>query len=36
MVLDEIPDDIGKLEACIVKRWWSSHGLPYVTEVFHV
>jgi hypothetical protein len=35
-ILDEIPDDIGKLTAHIVKRWWSSHGLPYVTDVFRV
>jgi hypothetical protein len=35
-ILDEVSDDIAKLVAHIVKRWWSSHGLPYVTEVFHV
>jgi hypothetical protein len=33
---DEIPDDIAKLTARIVKRWWSLHGLLYVTEVFCV
>jgi hypothetical protein len=30
-ILDEIPDEIARLSAHIVKRWWSSHGLPYVT-----
>jgi hypothetical protein len=35
-ILDEIPDEIVKLTACIVKRWWASHGLPYVTDTFHV
>jgi hypothetical protein len=35
-ILDEIPNDIVKLIACIVKRWWTSHGLPYVTDAFHV
>jgi hypothetical protein len=35
-ILDEVPEDISKLSPCIVKRWWSSYGLPYVTEAFHV
>jgi hypothetical protein len=35
-IIDEKPDEIAKLAACIVKRWWTSHGLPYVTDVFHV
>jgi hypothetical protein len=35
-ILDEVSDDIAKLSACIVKRWWSSYGLPYVIEAFHV
>jgi hypothetical protein len=35
-VLDEIPDDLAKLTSCIVKRWWASHALPYVTDIFHV
>jgi hypothetical protein len=35
-ILDELPEDIGKLAAHIVKRWWSSHGLPSVTEGFHM
>jgi hypothetical protein len=34
--LDKIPNDRAKLAACIVKRWWTSHGLPYVTDAFHV
>jgi hypothetical protein len=33
-ILDEIPDEIARLSTLIVKRWWSSHGLPYVTGVF--
>jgi hypothetical protein len=28
-ILDEVLDDIVMLSACIVKRWWSSYGLPY-------
>jgi hypothetical protein len=35
-ILDEVPDDIGKLAARIIKRWWSSYGLPDVTEAFRV
>jgi hypothetical protein len=35
-ILDEIPNDIVKLAACIVKRWWASHGFPYMTNAFHV
>jgi hypothetical protein len=35
-ILDEKPNDIVKLAARIVKRWWSLHGLLYVTEVFCV
>jgi hypothetical protein len=37
-------DDLGaimnscdaSISALIVKRWWSSYGLPYVTEAFRV
>jgi hypothetical protein len=35
-ILDEVPDNIAKLSARIVKRWRSSYGLPYVTEAFCV
>jgi hypothetical protein len=35
-ILDEVPDDIVKLSARIVKRWWSSYGLSYVTKAFRV
>jgi hypothetical protein len=35
-ILDEIPDDIVKLTTCIVKRWWASHGQPYVTDAFSI
>jgi hypothetical protein len=35
-ILDEIPNEIARLATCIVKRWWSSHGLPYVIDVFHI
>jgi hypothetical protein len=35
-ILDDIPEEIVKLSGCIVKRWWTSHGLPYVTDVFRV
>jgi hypothetical protein len=33
-ILDEIVGKIARLSACIMRRWWSSHGLPYVTDVF--
>jgi hypothetical protein len=33
-ILDEIPNDIAKLATRIVKRWWTSHGLPYVIDTF--
>jgi hypothetical protein len=35
-ILDEIPNDIAKLATCIVKRWLTSHGLPYVTNTLRV
>jgi hypothetical protein len=35
-ILDEVLDNIAKLSACIMKRWWSSYGLSYVTEAFRV
>jgi hypothetical protein len=35
-ILDVVPDDISKLLARIVKKWWSSYGLPYVTKAFHI
>jgi hypothetical protein len=35
-ILDDVPDNIAKLSAHIIKRWWSSYGLPYVTEAFRV
>jgi hypothetical protein len=33
-ILDEVPENISKLSARIIKRWWSLHGLPYVTDAF--
>jgi hypothetical protein len=35
-ILDEVLEDIVKLFARIVKRWWSSYGLPYDTKAFRV
>jgi hypothetical protein len=35
-IFDEVPEDISKLSARILKRWWSSYGLPYVTESFRI
>jgi hypothetical protein len=35
-LLDDIPEEIAKLSRCIVKRWWTLHGLPNVTDVFRV
>jgi hypothetical protein len=35
-ILDDIPKEITKLSGRIVKRWWTSHGLPYTMIVFHV
>jgi hypothetical protein len=31
-IFDEVPEDIVKLSARIVKKWWPSYGLPYVIE----
>jgi hypothetical protein len=28
----EVPEDVVKLSAPILKKWWSSYGLPYVIE----
>jgi hypothetical protein len=35
-ILDEILNDIAKLAVCILKRWGTSHGFPYVTDAFLV
>jgi hypothetical protein len=35
-ILYEIPNDKAKLTSHIVKRWWTSHGLPYMTSTFRV
>jgi hypothetical protein len=35
-ILGEIPDHIAKIVVRIMKRWWTSHGLPYVTGAFRV
>jgi hypothetical protein len=35
-ILDDIPKEIGKLSGCIVRKWWASHGLPYVTDIFRI
>jgi hypothetical protein len=34
--VNEIPNNIVKLTARNVKRWWTSHGLPYMTDAFRV
>jgi hypothetical protein len=35
-ILGEIPNDVAMLAACTVKRLWSTHGFPYVTNTFRV
>jgi hypothetical protein len=35
-ILDKIPNDITKLTVCIVKLWWTSRSLPYMTDGFCV
>jgi hypothetical protein len=35
-ILGDIPEEIGKLAGRIVSKWWVTHGLPYVMELFHV
>jgi hypothetical protein len=35
-IFDEVSDDILKLSARIVKKWWSSYGLPYIAGAFHI
>jgi hypothetical protein len=35
-LLNGRPDEIAKLLGCIVRKWWSSHGLPYVMDIFCV
>jgi hypothetical protein len=35
-LLNDIPDEIAKLSGRIVRKWWSSHGLPYVMDIFRV
>jgi hypothetical protein len=35
-IFHEVPENISKLSAHIVKRWWSLCGLPYVTEAFRI
>jgi hypothetical protein len=35
-IIDEVPADVTKIAAHIVKKWWSSYGLPYFTELFCV
>jgi hypothetical protein len=35
-ILDDIPEEIEKLSRCIVRKWWASHGMPYVMELFCV
>jgi hypothetical protein len=34
--LDEISDETARLSARIVKRWWSSHSFPCVTDVYRI
>jgi hypothetical protein len=35
-LLNDIPDEIAKLSGRIVRKWWSSHGLPYVMDIFRI
>jgi hypothetical protein len=35
-IFDDVPADILKISARMIKKWWSSYGPPYVTEVSHV
>jgi hypothetical protein len=35
-ILDDIPEETTKLSGRIVRRWWTSHGLLYATDVFCV
>jgi hypothetical protein len=31
-IFNEVPEDVVKLSAPILKEWWSSYGLPYVIQ----
>jgi hypothetical protein len=33
-ILDDIRDEIGKLSWWIIRKWWATHGLPYIMGVF--
>jgi hypothetical protein len=33
-ILDDILDEIGKLSWWIIRKWWATHGLPYIMGVF--
>jgi hypothetical protein len=33
-ILDDIPDEIGKLTGRIVRKWWATHGFPYIYRAF--
>jgi hypothetical protein len=35
-LLNNISDEITKLSGSIVRRWWSTQGLPYVMDIFLV
>jgi hypothetical protein len=35
-ILDDMHEEIAKLSGRIVWRWWTSHRLPYVMNVFRV
>jgi hypothetical protein len=35
-IFDEVQKEILKISARIVKKWWSSYGLPYVAEGFRI
>jgi hypothetical protein len=35
-IFNEVPKDIVKLSARIMKKWWPSYGLPYMTETVHL
>jgi hypothetical protein len=35
-IFNDVPEDTVKLSARVVKKWWSSYGLPYVTETVRI
>jgi hypothetical protein len=35
-ILEDLLDEIAKLTGRIVKKWWTEHGLPHVTDRFRI